>query len=92
MFGRNPIDDAVRLVRASATNQVARAFPSFYFRAVHDTGRGPTDATEEELADYAFECFADYARHASGNAQSDTYFWKSGFWNTGRAIFPARRF
>lgn len=88
MFGRNPIDDAVRLLRASATNQIARVFPSLYFRAVHDTGRGPADATEEELADYAFECFADYARHASISARSDTLFLEKRILEYGPGDFP----
>ncbi len=89
MFGQNPIDDAVRLVRASATNQIARAFPSFYFRAVHDTGRGPADETEEALADYAFQCFADYAKHASlSQESSDPLFQARRILEYGPGDFP----
>lgn len=61
MFGGSPFDDARRFVRATLTNQLARSMPSLYFKAVHDTGRGPGAETEDGLAQYALTCLEDYS-------------------------------
>lgn len=60
MFGENLLADAARAFRAITTNQIARAMPRTYFRAVEDTGRGPNPESPEALARYCVASLADY--------------------------------
>lgn len=62
MFGDMSFVDALRACRAISTNQIARAAPTAYFRAVKDTGRGPGSETPTDLAQYCLRSVADYER------------------------------
>ncbi|GAB4468843.1 MAG: hypothetical protein OHK0044_10580 [Burkholderiaceae bacterium] len=61
MCGAQPLRTAVRIVRAAATNQVARLAPSLYVRMTSQTGRGDrAGETPETVADYFERCIDDY--------------------------------
>jgi SAM-dependent methyltransferase len=60
MYSKRLLKDAVTIARASITNQIARVAPKTYFRAIHETGRGPTGGSEVELAAYSKKCFEAY--------------------------------
>lgn len=61
MFGEKPHRDASRLLRAWATNQLARVAPGWYVKWTGQTGRGEASAeTPEAIADYFVRCFSDY--------------------------------
>lgn len=62
MFGDDPFRDTVRLLKASATNAVARLAPAFYLRLTGQTGRGSAPESTEEVADYFRRCVDDYLR------------------------------
>jgi SAM-dependent methyltransferase len=62
MFGDMSFVDALRACRAISTNQIARAAPRAYFRAVKDTGRGPSNESPEDLAQYCLRSVSDYER------------------------------
>lgn len=54
--------DAFRVVRAVATNQLARVAPGAYVRLTGQTGRGDSGSeTAQSIADYFVDCVADYA-------------------------------
>ncbi|TQE99633.1 MAG: class I SAM-dependent methyltransferase [Spiribacter salinus] len=52
--------DAVRFLRATVTNQLARFAPNSYVRLTGETGRGREAVPPEEVAAYFRECVADY--------------------------------
>lgn len=53
--------ELLRVMRAVATNQVARLAPKAYLRATQQTGRGVGDReSPEEIADYFRQCVDDY--------------------------------
>lgn len=62
MYGQNRLDDWKRMLRAIATNQLARIAPKLYLRLTHQTGRGADSETPDEVATYFRTCFSDYFR------------------------------
>jgi SAM-dependent methyltransferase len=55
------LETMTRILRAVATNQVARWAPAFYVRATGQTGRGESDTeTVEGIARYFRQCVGDY--------------------------------
>jgi SAM-dependent methyltransferase len=53
--------DALRVLRAVATNQVARVAPAHYLRLTRQTGRGsPAAESPLQVAEYFERCFLDY--------------------------------
>ena len=55
------LDTVSRILRAVATNQVARWAPSFYVRATRQTGRGEAGTeTPDGIARYFRQCVDDY--------------------------------
>lgn len=53
---------SARFARSVLSNLVATVMPTFYMRAIGESGRGPADETALEVATYHAECFRDYAR------------------------------
>jgi SAM-dependent methyltransferase len=61
MYGERPIGDAVRTLRALATNQVARFAPRTYLNLTAQTGRGAAQCeTPAGVAQYFLRSFYDY--------------------------------
>jgi SAM-dependent methyltransferase len=61
MYGENPVQDAIRTLRAWASNQVARLAPRAYVRITGQTGRGEREGeTADGIAEYFLKCFAEY--------------------------------
>lgn len=54
--------DVIRVVRAIATNQVARFAPGAYVRLTGQTGRGGENETSGDIADYFRRSFDEYFR------------------------------
>src|SRR3569623_671946 len=52
--------EVTRVVRAVATDQLARLAPKSYLRLTGQTGRGAEEETPAEIAAYYRRCFADY--------------------------------
>jgi len=52
MYGANHIDDLSRFARAFLTDQLAWLMPRVYLRLTSQTGRGSTEETPEQIADY----------------------------------------
>ncbi len=77
-YAYRPIRDSLRVVRAIATNQLARVWPRAYMRLTSETGRGPDSAgdTAEETARYFLESVYEYMDQL-GVARSEVgTFWK----------------
>ena len=55
-------EKAIRVGKAVITNQVARLMPRFYLRLTHQTGRGSNEEQPGDIADYFWQCFADYCK------------------------------
>jgi SAM-dependent methyltransferase len=77
MYGKRPLANATRAARAIATNQLARFFPSVYFKATRDTGRGPGLESPSTVAAYFWRCFDDYLERLS-LTRADARSWLSG--------------
>lgn len=60
MYGKNPVYDAKRVVRAVLTNQLARFSPRLYIRLTGQTGRGGGEESAQEVAAYFQKCFDEY--------------------------------
>ncbi len=60
MYGKKPVNDAARAIRAILTNQIARITPTIYMRLVAESGRGGDDEPAAEVAGYFRRCFAEY--------------------------------
>ena len=61
MGAAGAMSEAVRVVRAVATNQLARYAPALYVRATGQTGRGDRDSeTVHDVAAYFRDCIEDY--------------------------------
>lgn len=60
MYGQHPLDDAKRIARAIATDQLAHLAPRLYVRLTGQTGRGSEKQSARQVADYFKGCFADY--------------------------------
>lgn len=60
MYGKRPVQDAARAIRAILTNQVARLTPTLYMRLVAESGRGRAQESPEEVACYFSRCFSEY--------------------------------
>jgi hypothetical protein len=60
VYGHRPLQDAVRIVRAVATNQLAKFVPQAYVRVTGETGRGRDVAPPEETARYFLTCVHEY--------------------------------
>ncbi len=57
------IGDAIRFLRATATNQIAGFAPGFYVKLTKQTGRGKSDAESSGgMSEYFSRCFEDYFR------------------------------
>src|SRR3569623_1184114 len=52
--------EVTRVVRAVATDQLARLAPKSYHRLTGQTGRGEEEETPAEIAAYYRRCIADY--------------------------------
>lgn len=59
-YGHRLIEDAIRIVRAVATNQLARVLPGAYVRVTGETGRGRESSPPQETAGYFLQCVHDY--------------------------------
>lgn len=60
MYSENPVKDILLFLKAAASNQIARYFPSSYVRLTHQTGRGKKEESAKASAHYFFNCFNDY--------------------------------
>lgn len=60
MYGENRLDDVKRIVRAVATDQLARFTPRLYIKLTGQTGRGAEEESPEQIAHYFQTCFQDY--------------------------------
>jgi len=80
-FGHKPFEDAIRAVRAIATNQLARVMPKAYVRMVGETGRGLEVSPPAETARYFLQCVHDYLE-VLGKSASEV----ASFWNAKRVI------
>ena len=54
------MSDLIRVVRAAATNQLARLSPSLYVRLTGQTGRGSGTETSKDIASYFLASLDDY--------------------------------
>lgn len=60
------VDSCIRVVKATATNQIAIVAPALYVKLTHQTGRGEGAAeTVDEIVEYFEQCYADYMRMLS---------------------------
>lgn len=62
MYSKNLKNDALLILKAVMTNQIARFAPSCYVKLTAQTGRGKDDGSSADVADYFFACVADYSR------------------------------
>ncbi|MBD3314506.1 MAG: methyltransferase domain-containing protein [Chitinivibrionales bacterium] len=60
MYTENPAKDAVLFCKALMSNQLAKAFPKWYFGITHRTGRGEKEEAASQIAEYFMKCFHDY--------------------------------
>lgn len=60
MYGENRVDDALRLLKAVTSNQLARLAPRLYVEMTHQTGRGAKEEQASEIASYFRRCFEDF--------------------------------
>lgn len=60
VYGHRPLKDAVRIVRAVATNQLAKLVPQAYVRVTGETGRGRDVSPPAETARYFLTCVHEY--------------------------------
>jgi SAM-dependent methyltransferase len=60
MYGRKPMADAYRALRAILSNQVARLAPRLYVGLTGQTGRGSEPETTKDVSDYFKRCFHEY--------------------------------
>jgi hypothetical protein len=77
-YAYRPIRDSLRVVRAIATNQLARVWPRAYMRLTSETGRGPESAGDsaQETARYFMSCVHEYM-DILGVARGDmSTYWK----------------
>lgn len=54
------LKDIARVIRAVATNQLARIAPKLYLRLTGQTGRGAEAETPASVAEYYRRCFSEY--------------------------------
>jgi hypothetical protein len=80
VYGHNPLQDAVRVARAVATNQLAKFLPRTYVRVTGETGRGRESVSPADTARYFHTCVLEYMDVLSAPRDSLTSFWR------GRAI------
>ncbi len=77
----NLLASTVRFLRATATNQLARLAPSYYFKLTKTTGRGASDVeSDSDIAAYFLRCFDDYFRVLGVPAAS------VGRWLSGKVV------
>lgn len=72
MYTRNPAKDALRFVKAFASNQLARIAPKTYVNLTNQTGRSSSDDSSEaslQVARYFIQCFRDYGEQLDLNEQ-----------------------
>lgn len=60
MYGEAPIDDAKRILKAFAANQLAWLLPRAYLRLTRQTGRGSGEESFSQVAEYFRRCFDEY--------------------------------
>ena len=74
-FGHRPLQDAVRIARAAATNQLARVMPGTYVRVTGETGRGREVSTPAETARYFLQCVQEYLEVLQRPVEDMGRFW-----------------
>ena len=62
MYTENRLRDCALFVKAVLSNQLARVSPTLYMRLTHETGRGKTEDSTDEVAAYFSTCFAEYCQ------------------------------
>lgn len=60
MYSESPLKDGLLVVKAIATNQLARWLPSLYMRLKGETGRGFEQASPASVAQYFLDCVDEY--------------------------------
>lgn len=60
MYGKDFKRDAIRIIKAIITNQLAHWAPRFYIMLTKQTGRGAGEDSSREVANYFKNCFTDY--------------------------------
>ena len=60
MYTASMVENTKRVVRAAATNQLARFFPRVYVQLTGETGRGRGEESAQGVAEYFRRCFDDY--------------------------------
>jgi len=76
VYGHRPLKDAVRVVRAVVTNQIARLLPAAYVRMTGETGRGRESATPAETAQYFLMCVHEYMDVLNASRAEISTFWR----------------
>ncbi|PWB56138.1 MAG: methyltransferase type 12 [Nitrosomonadales bacterium] len=60
MYGQHPLADTRRIVHAMLTDQVAHFAPRLYIKLTGQTGRGASQESAQQIADYFRHCFDEY--------------------------------
>lgn len=60
MYGQHPLADAKRIIHAILTDQIAHFAPRLYIRLTGQTGRGASQESARQIADYFRSCFDEY--------------------------------
>lgn len=60
MYGQHPFADAKRIIHAILTDQIAHFAPRLYIRLTGQTGRGASQESAQQIADYFRNCFDEY--------------------------------
>lgn len=71
------LENLYRVAHSVASNVLAMASPRLYIRLTNQTGRGESESSAKEVADYFWQCFHDYFIQL-GIAPEDTASWLSG--------------
>ncbi len=76
VYGHNPLQDAVRVARAVATNQLAKFLPRTYVRVTGETGRGRESVSPADTARYFYSCVLEYMDVLCAPHDSLASFWR----------------
>ncbi len=60
MYGQHPVADARRIAHAMLTDQIAHFAPRLYIKLTGQTGRGASEESAQQIADYFRTCFDEY--------------------------------
>jgi len=67
MYTENLGKDVYIFSKAFLTNQLAIFTPKLYLKLMNETGRGETEDSAQEIANYFVECFDDYQQQLNFN-------------------------